>query len=178
MTDSSQKKDAGKPRFDLLPWGDFTVVDRDDRVDTAFEALAVWWSGRPFEYSMRIPRRQLAGIAAVLSFGAAKYEPRGWEKGIPYSKIFAAAARHADAVARGEHIDAESGLTHESHFWCNALFLAVYQARKRSDLDDRPEASAATREKLDRMEALVAQLSGASPVSAAGLVRPDGKGAN
>lgn len=168
----TQKLDAGKPRFDLLPWGDFTITDRDDPVDASFAAIATWWSGRPFEYSPHIPRRQLAGVAAVLGFGAAKYEPRGWEKGIAYSKIFAAAARHADAVARGEHVDAESGLAHESHFWCNMLFLAVYQARKMQALDDRPPASKATREKLDRMEALVAQVTGAAPVSTAGLAGP------
>lgn len=165
----TQKLDAGKPRFDLLPWGDFSIGDANDAVGEVFAALAVWWSGRPFVYQPRIPRQQLAGIAAVLAFGAAKYEPRGWEKGILYSRIFAAAARHVDAFAKGEIIDPESGLPHQHHFWCNALFLAVYQARGRTDLDDRPAASPATRAKLDAMEAMAAQLAGAVPVSTAGM---------
>lgn len=162
-----QKKDAGKARFDLVPWGDFTVSDdrRSDDVFGVLDALKIWWSGKPFEYSPHIPRRQLPGIASVLTFGAAKYESRGWEKGITYSRVFAAAARHAYALASGQHIDPESGLPHEAHFWCNVLFLAVYTSRGRKDLDDRPTASAQTRARLDAMEALVAQATGAVPMS-------------
>lgn len=176
---TSQKLDAGKPRPDLIPWAEIDVTSQDFPIDQTFAGLQLWWTGRPYALELSIPRRQLPYLARVLAFGAAKYAARGWEAGIQFSRLFAAAARHAQAHAAGEYLDAESGLPHESHFWCNVLFLVVLTARGRAaDLDDRPEASASTREKLDRMQALVAQLSGASPVSAAGLAGGGGKGAN
>jgi hypothetical protein len=179
MSDQNQKKDAGKPRFDLLPWADVAVADHEHTVGDAFEALKVWWTGRPFALKFALPRRQVRGVSAVLAMGAAKYAPRGWEAGIQFSRIFAAAARHADAWASGEHLDPESGLPHESHFWCNVIFLVTFTGRGRTDLDDRPEPSPKTVAGLDQMQALVAQLTGDTPVSGAGLSDPkNGKGSN
>lgn len=175
----NQKKDAGKPRLDLIPWADITIVDGHGRAPgDLFDGLKAWWTGRPHPLALAIPRAQLPGIAAVLGFGAAKYRARGWEDGIAFSRIFAAAGRHAMAHDAGELLDPESGLPHVSHFWCNVLFLVVYTARSRGDLDDRPEASKSTLEAFDRMNALVAQMTGQTPVSGAGLSGTDGKGAN
>lgn len=162
MTDSDQslKRDAGKARPDLIPWNEFVPGPIDYGVAETMESLKVWWSGRPYPLEMSIPTRQLPGIARVLAFGAAKYAPRGWEKGIPYSRLFAAAARHAAYVAAGDLVDAEFGQAHESHFWCNVLFLVVFCARGRTDLDDRPEAVKAVVERLDGLKSLIDGLAG------------------
>lgn len=180
MTDQNQKKDAGKARFDLVPWGDIPLTDTDYPVDAVLSALQTWWTGRPFGLQLPLPRRQVLGVAQVLGMGAAKYSPRGWEAGISYSRVFAAAVRHGRAYLAGEHVDPESGLAHESHFWCNVVFLVTFHARNQgAALDDRPEASARTRADLDRLEALSAQLSGRTAVSGAGLADPaTGKGSN
>lgn len=175
----TQKLDSGKARYDLIPWGDIPLTDADYPVDAVFEALKTWWTGKPFQLQLPLPRRQVPGLSKVLAMGAAKYAPRGWEKGIEFSRIFAAAARHAQEHLAGENIDPESGLAHENHFWANVVFLVVFTARGRADLDDRPEASAKTRADFDRLEALAAQLTGRTAVSAAGLADPTtGKGSN
>jgi len=181
--DQNQKKDAGKPRWDLFPFADVSVTDQDYRVQDVFDSLKLWWTGRPYGLEVAIPARQLPYLVRVLSFGAAKYSPRGWEAGIPFSRVFAAAARHASAHLAGEYLDEETGLPHESHLWCNVLFLVVFSARGREDLDDRPEPSAETTKALDQMKALMAQLQGKFPVARGeglgdGGTGGGGKGAN
>lgn len=163
------KKDTGKTRYDLVPWGELAVTDADFSVEAVLSALQTWWTGKPFALQLPLPRRQLLGLAAVLTMGAAKYEPRAWEKGIAFSRVFAAACRHAYAHLAGDGVDPESGLPHENHLWANVVFLVTFTARGRTDLDDRPEASASTKARLDLLQALGAQLSGQAPVSAAGL---------
>lgn len=66
----------------------------------------------------------LRAVAAVLTYGAQKYEPESW-KAVPD-----AARRYEDAMDRhlnqwkaGEQFDDESGLHHMAHVACNALFL-------------------------------------------------------
>jgi hypothetical protein len=161
MSDPTQKKDAGKSRHDLLPWYEFTESARDLPVEEVAASLRFWWAGAPEPLRLTIPTRQLDGVAKVLAFGAAKYAPRGWEVGISYSRVFAAASRHAAALERGELLDAESGLPHQHHFWCNVLFLVVFAERGRTDLDDRPPAVAkvkasidAARDQLERMRSV------------------------
>lgn len=132
--DQTEKKDAGKVRMDLLPFGEFGT---DDTLDEAYLALQQWWARATEHLLVCVPRAALPGVAAVLTFGAAKYEPRGWEKGIAFSRVFAAAARHAEAHRRGELTDPESGLPHADHFWCNVVFIETFETRGRTDLDDR-----------------------------------------
>lgn len=159
MSDS-RKYDGGKARLDLVPYPDLHILDIDVPVATMYEALQLWFHGAPFALSMPIPRNQLVGIATVLGFGAAKYGERNWETpGLVYSRLFAAAARHAEAWARGELLDPESGLPHSWHFWCNVVFIVTFTARGRTDLDDRPPAHPSVTSQIDRTVALAAQVS-------------------
>jgi len=160
MADQTLKKDAGKPALDLVPFPDLVLTDSDVPVETMYGALQAWYYGAPLALTLPIPRRHIPGMAAVLGFGAAKYQPRGWEVGIPYSRVFAAAARHAEADYRGEALDPETGFPHAWHFWCNVMFLVTYAARGRADLDDRPPASPRVRDMLDRIAAFAAQTTG------------------
>jgi len=80
----------------------------------------------------------LRGTAQVLAFGAEKYEPRGWEKGIEYSRVFAALQRHLWAWQQGENLDPETGIHHLHHAACNIMFLQTYVERGMHELDDRP----------------------------------------
>ncbi len=157
MADAT-KYDSGKSRHDLLPWHEFTENPRDIPVDEMAELLRFWWVGAPHPLQTAIPTRQLHGIATVLGFGAAKYAPRGWESGITFSRVFAAASRHAAALERGELLDPESGLPHQHHFWCNVLFLVVFTERGRTDLDDRPTAVASVVARLDATRAQIDSL--------------------
>jgi hypothetical protein len=160
MTEPVKKLDGGKPRMDLIPYPDLHIIDIAVPVDTMYEALQLWFYGAPFALTMPIPRNELVGVATVLGFGAAKYAPRGWEKGIEFSRVFSAAARHAEAWARGELLDPESGYPHAWHFWCNVVFIVTFTSRGRTDLDDRPPAHPSVRSQIDGMTTLRAQIDG------------------
>lgn len=81
----------------------------------------------------------LEGLAAVLSFGAEKYAPNNWRKGMQYSRLSGALLRHLFAIQRGEDIDPESGLPHIDHVGCCWMFLSNYMKNaKYKSLDDRP----------------------------------------
>lgn len=75
-------------------------------------------------------------LAKVLTFGAKKYAPHNWRKGIAFSRLLAASARHLFAIMRGENLDEETGLHHAAHLMCCAMFL-VWTAKYKPDMDDR-----------------------------------------
>jgi hypothetical protein len=77
-----------------------------------------------------LPSDAVEEILKVLAFGAAKYEPRNWEKGMAWSRPFAALMRHMWAWWRGEKADPETGLSHLAHAGCCLLFLLAYEQRK------------------------------------------------
>jgi hypothetical protein len=68
----------------------------------------------------------LEGLSAVLTFGATKYGPNNWRKGIVYSRLIGSLKRHLTAIEKGELIDPESGLPHIDHFGCNWMFLSTF----------------------------------------------------
>ena len=151
MSDTlGQRHNQGKPRFDLIPWYEFQTTQDEIPVAMMYQGLLQWWVARPFSADdiIAIPTSEIADVAAVLAFGAAKYAARNWEKGLPFSSCFASACRHATALASGQRNDPESGLPHAAHFWCNVLFLAVFTRRGRAELDDRPAPVAAVADAL------------------------------
>lgn len=81
----------------------------------------------------------LDGICVVLAFGAKKYEPWNWAKGIKYSRVFAAMMRHLWAWLRGEQNDEETGINHLFHAACCLMFLCHYETYKDAyfEYDDR-----------------------------------------
>lgn len=87
-----------------------------------------------------IPPEAEEALARVLSYGAKKYAPRNWEKGLPWSETIGSLRRHLNAFMKGETHDAESGLLHTDHLICNAAFLCTMVAR-RPDLNDLPWSS-------------------------------------
>lgn len=64
--------------------------------------------------------------AKVLTFGAKKYSPHNWERGMKWSRIIGAIKRHTLAIERGEDYDQETGLLHSAHLMCEAGFLTEY----------------------------------------------------
>jgi hypothetical protein len=86
-----------------------------------------------------VPPELLFGVAEVLTYGAAKYAPRNWERGMSWGRVFGAMMRHMWAWWRGERVDAESGLPHLHHAGCCIAFLMAYEARQ-IGVDDRATA--------------------------------------
>lgn len=74
-----------------------------------------------------VPLEAVEGVAAVMTFGAKKYAPDGW-KDVPdaRNRYTAAMLRHMTALQKGELIDPDSGLPHQDHIACNALFLSWF----------------------------------------------------
>lgn len=87
-------------------------------------------------YDLLAPE-MLEDVAKVLAFGAGKYAPRNWEKGMRWGRVFGAAMRHLWAWWRGEKADPETGLSHLAHAACCVMFLLAYEARGVGE-DDRP----------------------------------------
>ena len=69
-------------------------------------------------------------------FGAEKYTPNNWKKGLKYTEVIESLQRHMNAFIDGEDNDQESKLSHVGHIMCNAMFLS-YMFLFRKDLDDR-----------------------------------------
>lgn len=84
-----------------------------------------------------IPPSADIALARVLTFGARKYAPRNWEKGLAWSRVIGPLKRHLAAFEHGEDIDPESGLLHVEHLLCNAAFLVEFY-QTHPELDDRP----------------------------------------
>ena len=80
----------------------------------------------------------LEGTAAALTYGAAKYADRNWEKGMAWGRPFRALLGHLFNHWRGEEIDAESGLPHIDLAACNMMFLQHYFKTK-TGTDNRPK---------------------------------------
>lgn len=72
------------------------------------------------------PRFAVEQLARVMTYGATKYAPRNWEKGMSWTSVIASAKRHLAAVERGEDYDPETGLLHASHAMTNLAFLTEY----------------------------------------------------
>jgi hypothetical protein len=87
-----------------------------------------------------IPTAPLRAWATVKTFGSKKYGDRNWEKGIPFSRVYAALQRHLVAWFGGEDLDPESKESHLAHAMCNVGFLLEYMLRydKFKKFDDRP----------------------------------------
>jgi hypothetical protein len=156
--DQTLKKDAGKlPAHLIAPealgqWADYTSCDppkvdpvQRNAVLQSVAAMANWWN-RGEDPDMVHALNCIVnwwGLAAVLAFGAQKYSARGWEVGILYSRAYAAFIRHTVfGYLAGELNDPETGLPHLDHAACNIHFLIAFEARGRTDLDDRPRTEA------------------------------------
>lgn len=63
-------------------------------------------------------------FARVAEFGAKKYAPWNWSKGLARVQLLGSLLRHTFAYLRGEERDRDSGLLHTDHILWNATVLA------------------------------------------------------
>lgn len=78
----------------------------------------------------------LEGVGKVLAFGAKKYEPHNWRKGLAVCRLLASTMRHILQFMAGEDLDKESGLPHLHHASAG-LMMATEMWATRPDMDDR-----------------------------------------
>lgn len=83
-----------------------------------------------------VSMKALEPMVEVLMFGAKKYDPWNWAKGLKYTETCESLQRHLNSFLQNEDYDQESKLSHVGHILCNAMFLS-YMFLFRKDLDDR-----------------------------------------
>lgn len=85
-----------------------------------------------------VPWDAMDEVVEILTYGAAKYADRNWEKGMGWGRLIGAAFRHVTKFAMGEDNDPETNKSHLAHAMCCLLFLLAYVLRK-IGTDDRPK---------------------------------------
>lgn len=98
-----------------------------------------------------VPFDAVNEIAKVLTFGAAKYDARNWEKGMNWSRVFGAVQRHLTRWFHGQDKDKETRLTHLAHAGCCIFFLLAWELRK-AGTDDRPKLDPKLLEQMDNTD--------------------------
>jgi hypothetical protein len=87
-----------------------------------------------------IPPSAMFAIGQVLAYGATKYAPHNWRKGLAWSRLIGAAMRHLMLWAAGHDKDSETGLSHLAHAGCCIVFLITYEMEGLGT-DDRQKES-------------------------------------
>ena len=77
----------------------------------------------------------LEPMVRVLMFGAQKYEPFNWQKGLKKDEILESMQRHIAKMFDGEQNDPESGLPHIGHVMCNAMFWSYMDLQEKKAQD-------------------------------------------
>lgn len=90
-----------------------------------------------------IPVDALWQLAELYGRGAAKYEDRNWERGLPWSLNYAAMLRHANQFWGGEDVDEETQACHMASVAWHALALLHYYIHpdQYGRYDDRPSTT-------------------------------------
>ena len=84
-----------------------------------------------------IPPDALLALAQHYAKGAEKYEPRNWERGMDWCRVYGSLQRHANKWMANQEIDKDSGSHHMIAVAWNALALYCYETRG-VGVDDRP----------------------------------------
>ena len=90
-----------------------------------------------------VPQALTRACARAMGYGAAKYTPNNWRRGMRWGEVFGALKRHLDAWNEGEDIDSKedggSGLNHLDHAAAGLSFLCHMVGDERyMKMDDRP----------------------------------------
>ncbi len=78
--------------------------------------------------------KSLEPMVQVLEFGALKYSPENWKKGLDKKEILESMMRHLTALMDGETIDSESLISHIGHIQCNAMFYSYFEQQEKSNI--------------------------------------------
>ena len=70
-----------------------------------------------------LPWVALEEVAKVMEYGAKKYAPGNYQKGMKYSRLWSAALRHLVVWKCGKEKDPETGVSHLAHACCCILML-------------------------------------------------------
>jgi hypothetical protein len=85
-----------------------------------------------------LPIESIEAIVRVMTFGARKYRPKGWQE-VPdaTNRYYAALMRHLCAWRKGETIDPESKMPHLWHALTNLTFMVWFELHKGRTIIDK-----------------------------------------
>lgn len=98
-----------------------------------------------------VPYELVVAAAVGLNYGAGKYAPRNFEKGLTYISLTMSIERHNRAIIDGEYLDEDSGLPHYMLLASSVAMLCHNIMQGRIE-DDRPKA------KLGRSISFISEL--------------------
>lgn len=78
--------------------------------------------------------KSMEPMIRVLMFGAQKYEPFNWQKGLKKEEVLESMQRHLAKMFDGEENDVESGLNHVGHIMCNAMFWSFMNLKEKGEI--------------------------------------------
>jgi len=124
-------------------WNSFFLGNEDTiSIDKKFGGSALKFDEDKLPVNL-LSSEALLQTAAVMKFGADKYNEHNWRAGFAWSRPLAAAMRHIMAFNDGEDKDPESGLSHLAHAACCIMFLLEFEKTHR-ELDDRYKVDVST----------------------------------
>lgn len=76
--------------------------------------------------------KSLEPLVRVMMYGANKYAPKNWQKGLDLDETLESLSRHLFALMRGEIVDPESGEEHIGHVMANAMFYKYHYEKQKA----------------------------------------------
>ena len=145
---SGARYNAGKPPMAYIPLRQQLIVMKgykrfDERIKLILQELIRFEQREvPMWNVISLLRTDdLIDASYVWAYGAQKYAPFNWAKGMKWSIPLSCISRHLQAILKGEELDDESGCKHWGHVVCNLLMLEHYE-QYYDQGDDRPPAEA------------------------------------
>lgn len=98
-----------------------------DKLETAMK-----YDGDKLRFDL-VPPGVSVALAAVLGYGAVKYDDWNWNRGegLDPERVYSALQRHLTAIRCGEKTDPETGFPHTWLALTNAAFLVALEDRAR-----------------------------------------------
>jgi hypothetical protein len=121
-----------------MPNGNVEVLDYTGEIDGGGIKMSMYDNYVDKPPMELVPPALMLGCARVLGYGAKKYAPNNWRRGMRWGEVFGALQRHLAAWIADENFDQESGLSHLDHAAACLSFLMHMEANEGyASMDDR-----------------------------------------
>lgn len=79
--------------------------------------------------------KSIEPMVEVLEYGAKKYAPENWKKGLDKKEILESMMRHLASLMDGDTLDEDSKCKHIGHIMCNAMFYEYHNNKEQPKVD-------------------------------------------
>lgn len=118
----SKHHDEGCKPFNEREFDEWSSLPEEKHPATSSGAQREKMNVTPYDL---VPFQEMTdAYVRVAEFGAKKYAPWNWSKGLARVQIIGSLLRHVFSYLRGEECDPDSGLSHTDHILWNAAALS------------------------------------------------------